>query len=171
MPTTCRPPAGLRSSAEISSWHSPCSPAHCSKIRPRTASHSVSPPTSWRCATSTAPPRPSTRLAPAPKTRTSSDSLPLRLRIWRRSRFADASHVASVAENLVGQGRGVIGFPQRFDNRGGVHSYRAVVGLVIDVAADEALDVAVEDQPDELAGAVHHGRAGVAADDVVRRHE
>ncbi len=47
----------------------------------------------------------------------------------------------------------------------------AGLDIFIAVVADEGLDVAVEDDADELAGAVDHGAAGVAADDVGRAHE
>ena len=48
-----------------------------------------------------------------------------------------------------------------------VHGHRAVHALVEAVVAAQRLDVAVEDEADDLAVLVHHGRAGVAADDVV----
>src|SRR5439155_17518570 len=67
---------------------------------------------------------------------------------------------------LVRQGAGVVQLAQGLGHGARMDGDGAVVLDVIDVVADQAFDVAVEDQPHQLGVPVDHGRAGVPADDV-----
>src|SRR5712691_2677632 len=60
---------------------------------------------------------------------------------------------------------------QAFQDRPAVDGDRAVGARVEPEGAAQRMDVAVEDEADDLAVAVDHRAAGVAADDVVAGHE
>src|SRR5436309_8515680 len=60
---------------------------------------------------------------------------------------------------------------EAFQDRPAVHGDGAVGPRVEPEGAAQRMDVAVEDEADDLARAVDHGAAGVAADDVVGGHE
>ncbi len=72
---------------------------------------------------------------------------------------------------LVGQVGGVVQLAERFQDVGRVDGHCAAVHGVEHEAVRQALDVAVEDHPDQLGVPVDHRRARVAADDVALGHE
>src|SRR5712691_8552977 len=90
------------------------------------------------------------------------------LRSWVAQFFArwallprDLAHEIGRAINLV----------QAFQDRPAVDRDRAVLPAVEPESAAQRMDVAVENQADDLAVAVDHRAAGIAADDVVAGHE
>src|ERR1022692_2210903 len=62
-------------------------------------------------------------------------------------------------------------FFERCENRGGIHGCRATLTIVERIIPRKALQVAVENDADEFSGAIHHGAARIAADDVGRADE
>src|SRR5215211_3795430 len=72
---------------------------------------------------------------------------------------------------FVGDFFGVEDLAEDFEDAAGVYGDGAVDRFVVVEVADERLDVAVEDQADQLAVLVDGGRATVSADDVVGRDE
>src|SRR5579862_3119807 len=71
-----------------------------------------------------------------------------------------------LARQFVGQRVGAVDMAQRFQNPARIHLDGAADGVVVDEIPRQGLDVAVEDDAHHLAGFVHDGTSGVAADDV-----
>src|SRR5260370_42260654 len=71
----------------------------------------------------------------------------------------------------MGEGRRIIKVSQCQDHGCGVHGDSTALCIAIDKIADQALDVPVEDQPDNLALAVNHRRTGVTTDNVAGAHK
>src|SRR5262245_10530345 len=72
---------------------------------------------------------------------------------------------------LVRQCLRVVNFAERFLNGARMHAYRAGLGVGVQVVEHKRLDVAVENDTDQLARLVHDGTARIAADDVARADE
>ena len=72
---------------------------------------------------------------------------------------------------LVDEPAGRVDGFQSFHDRSGVDRDGSGHPIVIAEIEDQRLDVAVEDQSDDFIVAIHHGAAGVPADDVCRGYE
>ena len=72
---------------------------------------------------------------------------------------------------LGDEGGHFVNFFQRFQDARAVHAQGAGLFVVVAEIGGERLDVAVEDDADELSFLVHDRAAGVAADDVVGADE
>src|SRR5262249_19636897 len=69
------------------------------------------------------------------------------------------------------QPRRAIDLAQRFQDSPGIHVHGAGLLILVHEIPGEGLNIAVEDDPDDLALAVDGRAAGVAADDVGSRNE
>src|SRR3981189_2689700 len=78
-----------------------------------------------------------------------------------------ARHSSPRPPDLAGELARAVDLAQAFEDRPAVHGDRAVAARVEPEGAAERMDVAVEDEADDLARAVGHRAARVAADDVV----
>src|SRR5712692_4463140 len=63
---------------------------------------------------------------------------------------------------LLGERRGIVDVPERLDHRRAVNADGAILCVVIDEVARQRLDIAVEDQPHQLAAVVHHRAPRIA---------
>ena len=68
--------------------------------------------------------------------------------------------------HLICERAGVIDFPQRFGDGGGIDAHGARLFVGVNAIEDERLNVAVENDADKFVRLVHDRAAAVAADDV-----
>src|SRR5665213_2554256 len=84
----------------------------------------------------------------------------------------DALDLSTVAAGeFLGEVGRVIDVPERFEDGGGIDGGGAPLLVGVGIIPGKALQVAVENDADEFAGAVNHRTAGVASDDVVGADE
>ncbi len=79
--------------------------------------------------------------------------------------------VATDASNSLTRASAPYTFRSGLDHPANVDRDGAIVGRVVDEIGRQRLDVAVEDQADQLAFRIDHRRAAIAADDVVGADE
>ena len=79
--------------------------------------------------------------------------------------------VATDASNSLTRASAPYTFRSGLDHPANVDRDGAIVARVVDEIGRQRLDVAVEDQADQLAFRIDHGRAAIAADDVVGADE
>src|SRR5579862_2827407 len=72
----------------------------------------------------------------------------------------------SLPLQLISQLARIINFSQRFDDRAGMDGNRSCFVVSVCKIERERLDVPIEDNAHQFPGAVDHGAAGIASDDV-----
>ena len=72
---------------------------------------------------------------------------------------------------FVGERARIVNFSQRFDDRGGINRHCAGLGIGVNAIQHQRLNVAVENDADQLGIFVDDRAAGIATDDVGRANE
>src|SRR5207249_5416075 len=73
----------------------------------------------------------------------------------------------ALGPDLVDDPGRAVDLVERLEQGGAVHGHRAVDRSIEAVVAAQRVDVPIEDEPADASLPIHHGRAGVAADDVI----